>query len=95
MAKDRIFTDEDREWLIENYPHLSNTACIRALKCGKQSLQKLVAECGLEYHNQTKPNTKFIAKKKRDSFGMMEQKTDAWIAKGMCKVAHALRQAEM
>lgn len=65
MVKERVFTDEDREWLIENYPHLSNTACIKALKCGKQSLQKLVAECGLEYHNQTKPNTKFIAQKEK------------------------------
>lgn len=65
MAKDRIFTGEDREWLIENYPHLSNTACVRTLKCGFKSLRKLVAECGLEYHNQTKPNTKFIAKKEK------------------------------
>lgn len=65
MAQERNFTGEDRKWLMENYSHLSNTACIKALKCGYKSLRKLVAECGLEYHNQTNPNTKFIAQKEK------------------------------
>lgn len=63
MAQERVFTDEDRDWLKDNYPHLSNTSCLKKLKCGFESLKKLIAECGLEYHNQTNPNTKFIAKK--------------------------------
>lgn len=65
MAQERNFTGEDRKWLMENYSHLSNTACINALKCGYKSLQKLVAECGLEYHTKKKPKTHFIAKKDR------------------------------
>lgn len=62
MAQGREFTGEDREWLKENYPHLTNTACMKYLKCGRQPLKNLVAECGLEYH-KSNPNTKFIAKK--------------------------------
>lgn len=39
MAQERIFTDEDREWLKENYPHLSNKKCRMHFKCGYESLK--------------------------------------------------------
>jgi len=45
----RIFTDEDRRWLIENYPHLSNREARVHLECGFDKLKQLVKECGLEY----------------------------------------------
>lgn len=65
MAQERIFTDEDREWLKENYPHLSNNACVKHLKCGYESFKMLLAECGLKHRNQTNANTKFQAKKEQ------------------------------
>ena len=45
----RIFTDEDRRWLIENYPHLSNREARAHLECGFDKFKQLVKECGLEY----------------------------------------------
>ena len=65
MAQERIFTDEDRDWLKENYPHLSNNTCIKHLKCGYESLKRLLAECGLKHRNQTHINTRFKAKKEK------------------------------
>ena len=61
MAQERIFTDEDRDWLKENYPHLSNKKCLLHLKCGYESLKKLVQDCGLIWkntNNQKKPTKK-------------------------------------
>lgn len=63
MAQERIFTGEDRDWLKENYPHLSNTACQRHLKCAIESLKKLVAECGLTYKGA---NTNVVVKKEKN-----------------------------
>lgn len=45
----RIFTDEDRRWLIENYPHLTNREARAHLECGFDKFKQLVKECGLEY----------------------------------------------
>lgn len=58
MAHERIFTDEDRDWLKENYPHLTNRTCIQHLKIGFKTLKELVVECGLEYKCRTNANTK-------------------------------------
>jgi hypothetical protein len=63
MTRERVFTGEDREWIKENYPHLTNTACVKALKCSYNSLKRLVKDCGLDYKCQSNTNTKFIAKK--------------------------------
>lgn len=54
----RIITDEDRDWLKENYPHLTNKTCLQHLKIGFKTLKALVAECGLEYKCGTHANTK-------------------------------------
>lgn len=61
MAQERIFTGEDRDWLKENYPHLSNKKCLLHFKCGYESLKKLVQDCGLIWkntNNQKKPTKK-------------------------------------
>ena len=46
------FTDEDRQWLKDNYPHLSNKQCMVHFGCGSERLKTLVEECGLEYKLQ-------------------------------------------
>ena len=65
MANERKFTGEDREWLKENYPHLSNKACLKHFNCGYESLKKLVAECGLNYKGSSHENTKYVCKKEK------------------------------
>lgn len=64
MAQERIFTDEDRDWLKENYPHLSNKKCLLHFKCGYESLKKLVHDCGLDYKDANKYSKKLDKKTK-------------------------------
>ena len=58
MKETRYLTDEDREWLKQNYPHHTNRACLQHLKIGYAKLKEWVAECGLKYRNQTHNNTR-------------------------------------
>ena len=44
----RSFTDEDKKWLIANYPHLTKKKCMSHLKCGRVAIDKLMQECGIE-----------------------------------------------
>lgn len=62
MAQERIFTEEDRQWLKDNYPLLSNKKCQKHFDCGYEVLKKLVAECGMVYRNLSHDNTKPKAK---------------------------------
>ena len=73
MAQERILTGEDREWLIANYPHHTNTACLKHLKIGYKKLKEWIAECGLEYRNQTHNNTR--EKQKNQWKGEPEKET--------------------
>ena len=50
----REFTDEDRQWITENYPHLSNAKCLEHLKCGYRAFKRLVEECNLSYRDANK-----------------------------------------
>lgn len=50
----RVFTDEDREWLKDNYPHLSNKKCIEHFRCGYDTFKRLVEDCGLTYRDANK-----------------------------------------
>lgn len=58
MKQTREFTEEDRDWLIANYPHHTNRACLEHLKVGYKKLKEWIAACGLEYRHQTHENTK-------------------------------------
>ena len=43
------FTQEEKEWLIENHSHLNNGELRAKLRCGYKSLRQLVAEVGLKW----------------------------------------------
>lgn len=49
MRPRREFNDEDRKWIIENYPHLTNRQAREHLQCSFYKLRTFVFECGLEY----------------------------------------------
>ena len=41
-------TEEDKKWLIENYPHKTQRECRAHLKICYETLRELILECGLE-----------------------------------------------
>lgn len=50
----RNITCEDRNWLMENYPHMPNKQCLKHLHCGYPYLRQLVKDCGFAYKVRAK-----------------------------------------
>ena len=63
MSKAAEITSEHREWLKENYAHLTNRQCRAYIGCGYERLKKLVLELGLTW----KSDDKAIQRKKADT----------------------------
>jgi hypothetical protein len=56
MRPRREFNDEDRKWIIENYPHLTNREAREHLQCGYDKLKAWVIACGYEYKGARLPD---------------------------------------
>lgn len=44
----RTWTEEDRQWIVKNYPLLTHKDIMRHLQCGRDSLHRLMKEAGIE-----------------------------------------------
>ena len=79
-------TDEHREWLKENYAHLSNKQCRKHIGCGYDRLKKLVAELGLQWRTEIKSKGVKVKKCLSDQIldGNYCQDCKRYIANGIC-----------
>lgn len=45
----RVFTEEDRKWLVKFYPLQTAKQCMHHFHCTREKLRELVEDCGMKY----------------------------------------------